>query len=89
MWVRSLKEGMATHSVFLPGESAWTEEPGGYSPLGRKEWDTTEATWHARMQPKQSLANFSSPSNTYLRNNIIIKSTVVKQIWSKIPILPS
>ena len=32
-WVRSLgwedllEKGMATHSVFLPGESPWTEEP--------------------------------------------------------------
>ena len=32
-WVRSLgwedplEEGMATHPVFLPGESPWTEEP--------------------------------------------------------------
>ena len=28
--------------VFLPGESPWTEEPGGYSPCGCKESDTTE-----------------------------------------------
>ena len=28
--------------VFLPGESPWTEEPGGYSPRGRKELDTIE-----------------------------------------------
>ena len=34
-WVRSLdwedplEEGMATHSRFFPGESPWTEEPGG------------------------------------------------------------
>ena len=28
--------------VFLPGESAWTEEPVGYSPWGCKESDTTE-----------------------------------------------
>ena len=34
-WVRSLgwedplEEGMATHSVFLPEESPWIEEPGG------------------------------------------------------------
>ena len=33
-WVRSLdwkdplEEGTAIHSVFLPGESLWTEEPG-------------------------------------------------------------
>ena len=29
--------------VFLPGKSQWTEEPGDYSPKGRKE----EATWHS------------------------------------------
>ena len=28
--------------VFLPGESPWTEEPGGLSPWGRRELDTTE-----------------------------------------------
>ena len=25
---------MATHSVFLPGESPWTEEPGGLWSMG-------------------------------------------------------
>jgi len=29
-----LEEGMVTHSSFLPGESPWTEEPGGYSSIG-------------------------------------------------------
>ena len=34
-WVQSLgwedppEEGMATHSIFLPGDSQWTEEPYG------------------------------------------------------------
>ena len=29
-WEDPLEEGMATHSsLFLPGESPWTEEPGG------------------------------------------------------------
>ena len=28
--------------VFLPRESPWREEPGGYSPWGLKELDTTE-----------------------------------------------
>ena len=28
-WEDPLKEGMATHSVYLPGESPWIEEPGG------------------------------------------------------------
>ena len=27
-WEDPLEEGMATHSVFLPGESPWTEKPG-------------------------------------------------------------
>ena len=37
---------MAIHSVFLPGESPWTDEPvegcGGYSPQGHTESDTTD-----------------------------------------------
>ena len=32
--------------VFLPGESPWTEEPGGHSPWGSRELDTTE--WLSR-----------------------------------------
>ena len=28
-WEDPLAEGMATHSSILPGESSWTEEPGG------------------------------------------------------------
>ena len=30
-WEDPLEEGMATH---LPGESAWTEEPGGLQSMG-------------------------------------------------------
>ena len=37
-----LEEGMATHSNILAWRIPWTEEPGGYSPRGRKESDTTE-----------------------------------------------
>ena len=33
---------MATHSRFLVWRIPWTEEPGGYSPWGHKELDTTE-----------------------------------------------
>ena len=39
---RSLEEARKSAPVFLPGDSPWTEEPGGYSPWGRKEWYTTE-----------------------------------------------
>ena len=50
MWVRSpgqedpLEKGMATHSIILVWRIPWTEEPGGYSPWGCKDLDTTEAT---------------------------------------------
>ena len=33
---------MATHSSILAWEIPWTEEPGGLSPWGRKESDTTK-----------------------------------------------
>ena len=32
-WQDALEEGMAT-PVFLPGESPWTEEPGGLQSMG-------------------------------------------------------
>ena len=47
-WVGSLgwkdpqEEGMVTHSSILAWRIPWTEEPGGYSPQGRKESYTTE-----------------------------------------------
>ena len=37
-----LEEGMATHSRILAWRIPWTEEPGGNSPWGWKESDTTE-----------------------------------------------
>ena len=37
-----LEKGMATHSSILAWRIPWTEEPGGYSPWGRKELDMTE-----------------------------------------------
>ena len=47
-WVQSLgcedsvEEEMETHSSILAWKIPWTEEPAGYSPWGRKEWDMTE-----------------------------------------------
>ena len=40
-WEDPLEEGMATHSSIWPGESPWTEEPGG-ALWGRKESEMTE-----------------------------------------------
>ena len=48
IWVPSLgqenplDEQMATHSGILTWRIRWTEEPGGLSPWGHKESDTTE-----------------------------------------------
>ena len=57
-----LEEGMATHSSILAQRIPWTEEPGGlYSPWGRKESDTTEATSHARTSsPGNRTSRFST-----------------------------
>ena len=47
-WVQSLgqedplEKRMASHSSILASRSPWTEETGGYSPWGCKEWDMTE-----------------------------------------------
>ena len=40
----SLEQEVATLSSILAWRIPWTEEPEDYSPWGRKELDTTEAT---------------------------------------------
>ena len=40
-WEDPLEKEMATHSSIPAWETLWTEEPGGYSPLGPKEVDRT------------------------------------------------
>ena len=42
------EKGMATHFSTLAWRIPWIEEPGGYSPQGRKESGKTEATEHTR-----------------------------------------
>ena len=39
-WEDPLEKKMATTPVFLPGESPWTEEPGGQQAMGSQELDT-------------------------------------------------
>ena len=41
-WEDPLEKGVATLSVILPGESPWTEEPGGLQSMDCKELDMTE-----------------------------------------------
>ena len=43
-WKNPLEKGMATHCSILVWEIPWTEEPGGYNPLGCKKLYTTEGT---------------------------------------------
>ena len=43
-----LEEEMTTQSSILAWEIPWTEKPGGHSPLGHKESDTTEHTQHTQ-----------------------------------------
>ena len=42
---------MAIHSNILAWRIPWTEEPGSYSPWGRKESDTTKRL-HLTLPPK-------------------------------------
>ena len=43
-WEDSLGKEMAVHAGILSWRIPGTEEPGGYSPWGRKESDMTEVT---------------------------------------------
>ena len=42
VWEDPLEENMSTHSSIFAWRIAWTQEPGGYSPQGRKESDMSE-----------------------------------------------
>ena len=44
-WKDTLEESMATSPSILDWRIPWTEEPGGYSPQGRKESDTDEVIY--------------------------------------------
>ena len=70
-----LEEGMATHSSILVWRIPWTEEPGGYSPEGYKEWDTTEAvTVHVR-------AHTHTHTRTHMHTYRIPRCGDMTQVW--------
>ena len=54
---RSPGEGSGTHSTILAWRSTWTEEPGGYSPWGCKESDTTSAAVAKSLQSCPTLCD--------------------------------
>ena len=58
-----LEKGMATHPVFLPGESQGQRSLAGCSPWGHTESDTTEATWHTQPLPNLNYTNAFSDIN--------------------------
>ena len=49
-WEDVLEEGTATHPVFLPGESPWTEEPGGLQSMGSQGVGHNWAANHAQIR---------------------------------------
>ena len=53
---------MATYSSILAWRIPWTEEPGGYSPRGHKESDTTEAIDRTHAIPSSVLSTFQAVS---------------------------
>ena len=49
-----LEKEIATHSSILAWEIPWTEEPGVLQSTGRKELDTTEATYFVVIESDSS-----------------------------------
>ena len=62
-WEDPLEKGMATHSVFLPGEFHGQRSLEGYSPWGPKESDRTERLAHIYI-PIQTLKNTNKANKT-------------------------
>ena len=54
-WEDLLEKEIATHFSTLAWKILWTEEPGSYSPWGRKESDTTERL-HFHFSPLLTVA---------------------------------
>ena len=70
-WEDPLEEGMQPTPIFLPGESPWTEEPGGLQSMGSwrvgHDWTTKHST------SKEALRN--------LCQNMSIKFMAVGTFW--------
>ena len=91
-WVRSLvwedprEEGMATTPVFLPGESPWTEKPGGLHSMGSQRVRHNWATKH-----KNQLAlgfgfhhlTFQNPPFSYLEKHGHYPALLLGRLFGK------
>ena len=69
-WEDPLEQGMATTPVFLPGDSPWTEEPGGLQSTGSH---TTEAT---RLQQQQQKGYHMRKTKKYSSSSGILFFTL-------------
>ena len=58
-WGDPLEEGMATHSSILPGESPWTEEPGGLQSMRSQRVGHDWATKHIHQLVSKYFNNFT------------------------------
>ena len=79
-WIRKipLEEELATHSIFLPGESHGQRSLVGHSPWGHTELNMTEATLHTGTQllgTEQPFTNVSFGFSCTLERDMIISST--------------
>ena len=75
-WEDPLEEGMATHSDILAWRIPWTQEPGGYSPWGHEESDTTE--WLSAVQHIYVSGQWVFGNSLYLPLNFTVN---LKYLW--------
>ena len=74
-WVRSLgwedplEEDMQPTPVFLPGESPWTEEPGGLQSTGLKRVGHDWATKHSAQGQASDMSVAGKPTGTLMSWN--------------------
>ena len=82
------EEEMATHSGILAWRTPWTEEPGGYSPWGRKESDTTKVDLaHTPVQETQEMQVQSLGQEDPLEEEMATRSGVLawRTPWTEEP----
>ena len=82
-WKDPLQKAMATHFSILAWEVPWTEEPGGYSPWGRKgpnsNWDCYNCVCNS---PNLSLSLVCQALVCDLQGGISVSASLVKVLQS-------
>ena len=89
MWVGSLgqedplEEGMATHSrILFLGESSGQRNLAGYSPLGHKESDLTEASEHSQVVRGLELLGSVLPPASRWREGLEVELIAIDQLFN-------